>query len=162
MLELLFSVLPARRLDSSGFTASFGRTMTRDAVGPMSPRQRDVFARRVFAVAGWYGLVVMLPQYFLEGRIGKDYPPPITHPENFYGFIGVTVAWQLMFLVISKDPVRYRAAMIPAIVEKVTFVVAVAALFAQGRVAPVVVAPAAIDLVLGVLFAISLKLTPRE
>lgn len=57
--------------------------MTRDAVGPLSPRQRDVFARRVFAVAGWYWLVVMLPQYFLEeGRIGKDYPPPITHPEN--------------------------------------------------------------------------------
>jgi hypothetical protein len=104
----------------------------------------------------------MLPQYFLEGRIGKDYPPPITHPENFYGFIGVTIAWQLMFLVIARDPVRYRAAMIPAIVEKVTFVVAVAALFAQGRIAPVVLAPAAVDLVLGVLFAISLTVTPKE
>jgi len=136
--------------------------MTRDAVAPMLPRRHDAFARRVFAVAGWYGLVAMVPQYFLEGRIGRDYPPPITHPENFYGFIGVTIAWQLMFLVISRNPVRYRGAMIPAIVEKVTFVVAVAVLYAQGRIAPVVLAPAAIDLVLGVLFTISLKVTPRE
>jgi hypothetical protein len=127
----------------------------------MSTRHRDVFARRVFAVAGWYGLVVMAPQYFLEDRIGRDYPPPITHPENFYGFIGVTIAWQLMFLVIAKDPVRYRGAMIPAIIEKVTFVVAVAVLYTQGRIATVVLAPTAIDLVLGVLFAISLRVTPE-
>jgi hypothetical protein len=127
----------------------------------MSTRHRDVFARRVFAVAGWYGLVVMAPQYFLEDRIGRDYPPPITHPENFYGFIGVTIAWQLMFLVIASDPVRYRGAMIPAIIEKVTFVVAVAVLYTQGRIATVVLAPTAIDLVLGVLFAISLRVTPE-
>jgi hypothetical protein len=104
----------------------------------------------------------MVPQYFLEGRIGRDYPPPITHPENFYGFIGVTIAWQLMFPVISRDPVRYRGAMIPAIVEKVTFVVAVAVLYAQGRVAMPVVAPAGIDLVLGVLFSICFITTPRQ
>ena len=119
------------------------------------------FARKVFAVAGWYGLVAMLPQYFLEGKIGRDYPPAITHPENFYGFIGVTVAWQLLFLVISRDPVRYRGAIIPAIVEKATFVIAVAVLYAQGRVATVVVAPAAIDLVLGVLFVVCLRSLPK-
>ena len=39
------------------------------------------FARRVYTVAGIYGLIVMLPQYFLEDRIGRDYPPPITHPD---------------------------------------------------------------------------------
>ena len=121
----------------------------------------DKFARSVFTVAGWYGLIVMLPQYFLEAKIGRDYPPPITHPENFYGFIGVTVAWQLMFLVISRDPVRYRAAMIPAIVEKVTFVVAVAVLYAKGRVATAVLGVTAIDLVLGILFTIALGRTPK-
>ena len=120
------------------------------------------FARRVFAIAGWYGLIAMLPQYFLEAKIGRDYPPPITHPEHFYGFIGVTVAWQLMFLVISRDPVRYRAAMIPAIVEKLTFVVAVAVLFAKGRVPTPIVFFSAIDFVLGVLFVISLRRTPKS
>ena len=106
-----------------------------DQIDRTSGSSAATFARRVFAIAGWYGLIVMLPQYFLEAKIGRDYPPPITHPENFYGFIGVTIAWQLMFLVISRDPVRYRAAMIPAIVEKVTFVVAVAVLYAKSRVA---------------------------
>jgi hypothetical protein len=120
------------------------------------------FPRRVFAVAGWYGLIVMLPQYFLEAKIGRDYPPAITHAENFYGFIGVTVAWQLMFLIISRDPIRYRTAMLAAIVEKATFVIAVAVLYAQGRVAMPVVAPAGIDLVLGVLFSICFITTPRQ
>jgi hypothetical protein len=50
------------------------------------------FPRRLFRLAGMYGLIVMLPQYFLERRIGVDQPPPISHPEYFYGFIGLAVA----------------------------------------------------------------------
>lgn len=53
--------------------------------------------------------------YPLEDRIGRDLPPPITHPEYFYDSIGVTIAWQVAFLVIARDPVRYRVLMIPAI-----------------------------------------------
>lgn len=52
------------------------------------------FAKLVFLVAGIYGLIVVLPQYFLESKVGVDSPPPITHPEFYYGFIGVTAAWQ--------------------------------------------------------------------
>jgi len=32
-------------------------------------------------------MVIMVPQYFLEGRIGRSTPPPITHPGYFYGVI---------------------------------------------------------------------------
>ena len=71
----------------------------------------DRFARRVYTVAGIYGLIVMLPQYFMADRIGRDTPPPITHPEYFYGFIGVVVAWQIAFLVMARDPQRFRALM---------------------------------------------------
>jgi hypothetical protein len=110
------------------------------------------FARWVFRIAGVYGLLVMLPQYFLEGQIGRDYPPPITHPEQFYGFVGVVVAWQVAFLVIAQDPARYRTMMLPAVLEKATFGVAVLVLFLQQRVAAVFVGFAAVDLVLGVLF----------
>jgi hypothetical protein len=113
------------------------------------------FARLVFLIAGIYGLIVMLPQYSLETRIGIDTPPPITHPEFFYGFIGVTVAWQIVFLIISKDPVRYRPMMIAAVLEKVVFVVPAIILFLQNRMAPFVLAPAGADLVLGVLFVIA-------
>ena len=121
------------------------------------------FARNVFLVAGIYGLIVMLPQYFLEARIGRDAPPPITHPEFFYGFIGVTIAWQVVFLIISRDPQRYRTLMIAAVLEKVLFVIAAAVLFAQNRIAGTVLVPAGIDLVLGVLFVISfLKTRPAN
>jgi hypothetical protein len=113
------------------------------------------FARLVFLIAGIYGLIVMLPQYSLEARIGIDTPPAITHPEFFYGFIGVTVAWQIVFLIISKDPLRYRPMMIAAVLEKVVFVVPAIILFLQNRMAPFVLAPAGADLVLGVLFVIA-------
>jgi len=113
------------------------------------------FARIVFLIAGVYGLLVVLPQYSLETRIGIDTPPPITHPEFFYGFIGVTTAWQIIFLIISKDPVRYRPMMLAAVVEKISFVIPAILLFMQHRMAPFMLAPAGADLVLGALFVIA-------
>ena len=117
----------------------------------------DRFARRVYLFAGIYGLIVMLPQYFMEERIGRDTPPPITHPEHFYGFIGVVVAWQVAFLVIARDPARLRALMPVTVLEKLVFAVPVFILYAQGRVAASVVPFAAIDLVLGALFFLSYR-----
>ena len=73
---------------------------------------QDRLARIVFRVAGIYGILILAPQYFLEKRIGHDLPPPITHPENYYGFIGVALAWQILYLLISGDPKRYRSIMI--------------------------------------------------
>jgi hypothetical protein len=120
-----------------------------------------ILAKRVFVIAGVYGVLVLVPQYFMEGRIGRDFPPPITHPEHFYGFIGVALAWQVLFFVIARDPVRYRGAMVPAILEKLAFGVAAIVLFAQGRLAAPVLGAGVIDLILATLFAISLRATPR-
>jgi hypothetical protein len=92
------------------------------------------FARRIYLVAGSYGLIVIAPMYFMEARIGREQPPAITHPEYFYGFLGVTLAWQLLFLVMARDPVSYRPAMIPAIVEKLSFCVALCVLLAGHRI----------------------------
>jgi len=117
------------------------------------------FAKVVFLVAGVYGLLVLLPQFFLETRIGHDTPPPITHPEFFYGFLCVAVPWQILFLVISRDPFRYRPMMIPAMLEKIGFPIAVVILHLQGRLAPTIFAPAAVDLLLLVLFALSYRKT---
>ena len=115
----------------------------------------DRFARRVYTIAGIYGLIVMFPQYFLEGRIGRDNPPPITHPEYFYGFIGIVLVWQLAFLVIARDPARFRALMPVTVLEKLVFAVPVLLLWAQGRVAPSVLPFAGLDLLLGALFLAS-------
>jgi hypothetical protein len=120
------------------------------------------FARRVYFVAGVYGLIVLLPQYFLEAKNGRDFPPAITHPEYYYGFVGVAVAWQLAFLTISRDPVRFRPLMIAAMVEKASFGLAALALFALGRIHGLVLVPASLDLLLGVLFAIAYAKTPTS
>jgi hypothetical protein len=117
------------------------------------------FARWTYLLAGLYGLLVLVPQYFLEFRNGIDFPPPITHPEYYYGFIGVAVAWQIAFLIISRDPQRYRPLMIAAAIEKYSYAIAVLALYGQGRVAVAVLVTALIDLLLGTLFIVAFKKT---
>jgi hypothetical protein len=117
------------------------------------------FSRWVFRIAGIYGLLAIAPMFFLEDRIGRDMPPPINHPEYFYGFAGVTLAWQIAFLVISLDPLRYRLLMIPAIVEKFSFVIAAVALLLQDRMPLPIFGGAMLDLVLGVLFVASFVAT---
>lgn len=117
------------------------------------------FAERVFTVAGIYGILALFPQYFLESKIGVDNPPAITHPEYFYGFIGIAVAWQLVFLVIARDPARYRALMPVCVLEKLAFGVPAIVLFTQGRIAGTVLVFGCIDLVLGTLFVMSYRAT---
>ena len=119
------------------------------------------FARWVFRAAGVYGLIVLLPQYFMEEQIGRDYPPPVTHPEHFYGFLGVAVAWQVAFLVVAQDPVRYRLFMLPGVLEKATFGIAAPVLFALHRVPGVVLAFGLIDLLWGILFLAAFRRTRR-
>src|SRR5215204_3798843 len=118
------------------------------------------FARNAFLAAGIYGLVVLLPQYFLEQRTGRDFPPPITHPEYFYGFIGVAVAWQIVFLLISRNPIRYRPVMLVAVIEKASFGFPAIALYLSGRLSTQMLAAGLIDLVLGALFVVSYTRTP--
>jgi hypothetical protein len=117
------------------------------------------FARRVFAGAASYGIVVLAPQYVMEARIGRDYPPPITHPENFYGFIGLALVWQVVFLLIASDPIRYRPVMLVAVLEKLVFGIPAIVLYMQGRLAGVVLAAGIIDLMLGTLFVLSYRAT---
>jgi hypothetical protein len=120
------------------------------------------FARWTFVVAGVWGLLSVTPLYWLEGLISRERPPAITHPEYFYGFIGVTVAWQVLFLTIATDPIRYRPAMSAAVLEKAAFAVAVPMLFAMHRVAADSVVFSSIDGLLGVGFIASYLRTPRR
>ena len=120
------------------------------------------FARIVFLVAGVYGLIVLLPTYFLEEQVGRDFPPPITHPEYYYGFIGVAVAWQFVFLVLSRDPVRYRPMIIPSIVEKASFGIPAVALYLQQRIPTLTLGLAMVDTLLGILFLIAYLKTKQS
>ena len=125
----------------------------------MSQTDGTRFASRVFRIAAIYGIVVLLPQYFMEGRIGRDTPPPITHPEYFYGFVGVALAWQLAFLVIARDPVRFRPLMPVAVVEKAVFGLPTIALYLAGRLSLQMLGAGIVDPILGALFLLSYSRT---
>src|SRR5260370_20787421 len=79
------------------------------------------FAKIVFWVAGIWGFLVLTPLYFMFDLISRNDPPPITHPGFFYGFVGIGLAWQVAFIVIATDPVRFRPLMIPFILENVSW-----------------------------------------
>jgi hypothetical protein len=113
------------------------------------------FPKTLLFIAGAYGLIVLIPQYFLETKNGRDFPPPITHPEYYYGFIGVAIAWQIAFLIMSSDPIRYRAMIIPGVVEKASFGIACLVLYFQRGVSTVVIASGVIDLTFAVLFLVA-------
>jgi hypothetical protein len=111
------------------------------------------FAQRVFLVAGIFGVVVMAPLFFMENYWASQFPPPVAHPEFYYGFVGAVFAWQLVYLVISRDPARYRPLIPLAILAKASFGVTTLALLALGRVPASLALGATIDLVFAVLFA---------
>ncbi len=117
--------------------------------------KQNKFAERVFFIAGMYGIVALLPQYFLEEKLGLDFPPPLNHPENFYGFIGVALAWQFAFLLIARDVQRYRLFMLPSALAKLSFGIAAIVLYAQSRVAVFVVGAALVDTLLAVSFLVA-------
>jgi len=114
-----------------------------------------IFAKIVFWIASVWGLLVITPLYFMFNLIGRADPPPITHPGFFYGFVGLGLSWQIAFLLIATDPVRFRPLMIPSVLEKVNYGVAVLALVQQGRMHPSDLIFAATDLLLGSLFVIA-------
>ena len=113
------------------------------------------FARTVFTVAGMYGIVVLVPPLFLESQYGRNYPPPVTHLEFFYGFFALGIAWQILFFILATDPIKYRAMMIPSMLEKAGYPLALIFLHLQNRIAPRMVALGSLDWIFLILFAIA-------
>jgi len=116
----------------------------------------------VFLAAGVWGVLIVTPLYFLYDTVGRQYPPPITHPDFYYGFLSVTLAWQVAFLLIGTDPIRFRPLMIAAILEKAGYLTTLSTLYLQGRLQFgqfVVVSP---DAILGLLFVAAFIATPAS
>ncbi len=119
-----------------------------------------IFAKRVFQAAGIYGAAVILLGYaaHLLGA-GGDAAIVTNHPEIVHGFFLVTFAWQIAFLIIATDPMRYRLLMLAAMLEKFPFTLAVLLLYAQGETTETVLALGLIDGVLGLLFGVAYVMT---
>jgi hypothetical protein len=113
------------------------------------------FAKTIFWIAGGWGVLILTPLYFMFDTIGRQDPPPITHPGFYYGFVGVALAWQFAFFVIATDPMRFRPMMIPSVLEKLGWGIAVVVLHLQRRISAGDMALGAIDLVLALLFVVA-------
>jgi hypothetical protein len=120
------------------------------------------FAKIVFGIAGVYGLLVITPLYFTYNLIGRLDPPPLTHPQLYFALLGVTMAWQFAFFVIATNPSRFRPMMILALVEKVSYVLAVVVLYLQSRMTPLQSLTAVPDALLGLLFVFAFFKTRRS
>ena len=110
------------------------------------------FAKVVFRSAGVWGVLVTAPLYFLLDTVGRQTPPPVSHPEFYYGFVAVTLVWQFVFFVIATDPARFRPLIILSVLEKWPYFVTVLVLYLQRRVNAGQLFFGGVDLLLGTLF----------
>ena len=119
------------------------------------------FAKIVFWIAGIYGLIVVAPLFLTEGVINATQPPAITHPEYYYGFACVTLVWQILFLLVARDPVRYRPIMLIAVLEKASGIVFI--LLVLLHRSPPSMLIGVIDVLLGTLFLIAyIRINPAK
>ena len=109
------------------------------------------FARRVFLTTGIYGILILAPQFFV--------PTTNPQPELYYGFLGAVLAWNLTYLLIARDPARYRPLMLLGSLGKANFAIAAAVLWALGRSPAFLLAFAAIDAVFVALYMESWRRT---
>jgi hypothetical protein len=68
---------------------------------------------------------------------------------------------QIVFLIISRDPIRHRPIMIAAIVEKASFGLATIVLYVTGRLSTQMLGVGTLDLILGVLFVVAYMRTAQ-
>ena len=121
------------------------------------------FARWVFIIACVYGMIVIAPLYFSEAQVNIDFPPAITHPEYFYGFLGVAISWQILFFILAINPLRYKLMIIPAIIEKFSYGITVIVLFSQHRIHIMILSSGIVDLIFGILFIVAFfKVEPEK
>ena len=120
------------------------------------------FARWVFRTAGIFGLIVMVPMLFAEPFIGQMLPPALNHPEFFYGFVVLNTCWQVLYIFLSKDPLRFRPMMIPAFFAKASGPVALLWLYWQGRVSDQWLTTTLMDGIFAILFLVAYGVTGKE
>ncbi|NCN84572.1 MAG: hypothetical protein GW808_09205 [Sphingomonadales bacterium] len=112
------------------------------------------FIRIIFVLAAAWGFFALVPGLFDEAG---------PRPEYYYGFIGLALVFQLIFILIAFDPARYRPLIPIGVLEKLAFFLPVTLLYLQGRVAmgPVFFG-AMVDGLFMLLFAASWMVSRRE
>ena len=118
-------------------------------------------ARLIFTLAGIYGLIVLTPFLFMERLIAERTPGGLTHPEDYYGFLGAALVMQLFYLTIGRDPLRFRPLMPLCTLAKLAFFVPVLILFLQEKVPAVTLELVSVDALLAFAFLHAWRITGR-
>ena len=113
-------------------------------------------AQWIFRIAGVFGLAATVPLAFAEKMMGVE------QPEYYYGFVFLDICWQILYLILSSNPVRFRPMMIPAFLAKASGTAALAWLYLAGRVSGQWIAIGAVDGVFAVLFLVAFWRTRSE
>jgi hypothetical protein len=112
----------------------------------------------IFKGAGVYGIIVMLLLLVAPAKVLGE--PTVVHPEYYFGFVMVGMVWQIAFLVVGSDPIRYRPMMIVCMCEKFFYITLLAFLILTDR-APTRMIPAVVlDGLLGCAFVYAYRVTP--
>ena len=120
------------------------------------------FAKILFYIAFAWGILILTPLLFMFDAIGRQDPPAITHPGFYYGFVSVGLAFQFVFFVIARDPVRFRPMMIPSVLEKFGYCSALSIVYLQGRLHSSDLVFAAADALFGLLFLVAFVKTAAK
>jgi hypothetical protein len=110
------------------------------------------FARIVFGIAGAWGILILAPMFFLFNLVGRKDPPPITHPQFYFGFAAIALVFQFVFFVIASDPARYRPMIVPSVLEKASYVAVCVVLYMRGEATVAQMMTSGPDMLLGILF----------
>ena len=113
-------------------------------------------AKWIFLIAGILGLLSTVPLAFAEKVMA------VKQPEFYYGFVFLNICWQILYVFISSDPVRYRPMMIPAFLAKSSGTVALTWLYLLGRVPSHWIAIGTVDGVFAVLFLVAFWVTRND
>jgi hypothetical protein len=106
-------------------------------------------AKSIFLVAGVLGLISTVPLLLAESMMG------VKQPEFYYGFVCLNICWQILYLVLSTDPSRYRPMMITAILAKGSGTIALTWLYLLGRASVQWFVIGAVDGLFAVLFVVA-------
>ena len=119
------------------------------------------FAKWVFILAAVWGFLTVTPLYLAENAIAQRYGP-LTYPEWYYGMVTIIVVFQLLYLLIGRDPVRLRPVMPVAILGKVGFASTLWTLYALGRTPLQTTLSGSPDLIWAVFFIIAYRRTAPQ
>ena len=87
------------------------------------------YAKLVFLIGGIYGLLALIPLYFIENQIA----PGLNYPEYYYGFIGINIVWQISYIYIATNPSKFRPIILFAFLVKILGVISISWLILTKR-----------------------------